>query len=259
MTDQTNNTVIAVEKLSFSYSGEPVLIDVNFTVEERDYITVVGPNGGGKTTLVKLLLGILKPQQGIIRVFGARPETVRRQIGYVPQQYQFDLKFPVRVLDVVLMGRLCGISCVGRYSREDYDIANEALKRVDIAALANRSFSELSGGQRQRVLIARALASQPRLIILDEPTAHIDSEAEKELIDNLREINKEVTVFMVTHDVTFVSSFIKSVLCVNRKVMVHPTREIPQGMTIELYGGDVRYVRHDHEINRSEDKATHND
>jgi zinc transport system ATP-binding protein len=259
MTVEAKETVIEVHDVSFSYDGEPVLIGANFKVEEHDYITVVGPNGGGKTTLLRLLLGILKPNRGKIRIFGRAPEEVRRQVGYVPQQFHFDPKFPVRVMDVVLMGRLCGFSCIGKYNNADRKAADDALDRMEAKNLSGRPFSQLSGGQRQRVLIARALASAPRLILLDEPTAQLDSEAERDLLGLLHEINKEITVFMVTHDMTFVSSFVKSVLCVNRKVMEHPTSTIPEGMTIELLGGNVRYVRHGHRLDRPSGEADHND
>lgn len=259
MAAKNGHPAILVRDLTFSYNNEIVLEDVNFAVDERDYVTVVGPNGGGKTTLLKLILGLLKPDKGEIKVFGMSPEQARPQIGYVPQQFHYDPKFPMRVIDVALMGRLKGSSGIGGYSRIDRKAAMNALDKMEMAHLSGRRFSQLSGGQRQRVLIARALASDPHLILLDEPTAHIDTKAQKELSEFLRKINEEITVFIVTHDYTFVSSFVKSVLCVNRRVVIHPTGEIPEGMSIELFGGDVRYVRHDHDIRRHGDGVAGNE
>jgi zinc transport system ATP-binding protein len=259
MAAKNGHPEILVRDMTFSYNGEIVLEEVNFSVDERDYVTVVGPNGGGKTTLLKLILGLLRPDKGEIRIFGMSPRQARPQIGYVPQQFRYDPKFPMRAIDVALMGRLKGLSGIGGYSGIDRKAAMNALDKMEMAPLSGCRFSQLSGGQRQRVLIARALASDPRLILLDEPTAHIDTRAQKELSEFLRKINKEVTVFMVTHDYTFVSSFVKSVLCVNRRVMTHPTGEIPEGMEIELFGGDVCYVRHDHDIRRHGDGVAHDE
>lgn len=240
----TNNAIVEFDNVSFSYNGTPVLEDVSFRIDPLDFVSAVGPNGGGKTTMLKLMLGLIKPDRGKIKIFGKSPEQIRQRIGYVAQHFQFDSLFPIRVIDVVLMGRLRGSFSGGRYKQADHKVALRALQEVDLADLRDRHISELSGGQRQRVLIARALATEPELLLLDEPTAHIDVAIQEELMGFLGELNQRLTVIMVTHDVAFVSSFVKSVLCVNRRVVIHPTREVTGEIICELYGGDVRHIDH---------------
>lgn len=237
--------VLDLENVSFGYDGNPVLEDVNLRVEERDFLAIVGPNAGGKTTLLKLMLGLLRPKNGTVRVFGQSPEKVRSRIGYMPQNSSLDLLFPVNVFDVVLMGRLGGAHMFGFYGKADKEAAREALKEVEMDAFRDRSFSALSGGQQQRVLIARALASTPELLILDEPTSHIDLTVETELFEILNELNKSITIMLVTHDLGFVSCYVKNVACINRRVVVHPTSEITGEIINEIYGSHVHMVRHD--------------
>jgi zinc transport system ATP-binding protein len=237
--------VIAIEGLSFSYDGSPVLEDVNLTVREHDYACIVGPNGGGKTTLLKLILGLLRPTRGSVRVFGGSPEESRPRIGYMPQHAQLDPQFPVSVLDVVLMGRLGNGRRLGPFRKADKDLAAEALREVGLDPVRRRPFSALSGGQRQRVLIARALACQPELLLFDEPTSNLDLRVHHDLYELLGELNRRLTVILVSHDVGVVSQFVKSVICVNCKVHVHPTTELTGEVLSEVYGGDVRMVRHD--------------
>ncbi len=237
--------VIELDHVSFSYNGAPVLEDVTLSVHEQDFLSIVGPNAAGKTTLLKLVLGLLRPSSGRVRVFGRPPAKSRARIGYMPQHASLDPLFPVSVLDVVLMGRLGGSSRLGPYRRADREEAVKALKMVELAAVRDRSFSELSGGQRQRVLIARALASCPDLLLLDEPTANMDVAVETELFEILNRLNERMTIALVTHDLGFVSSYVKRVACVNRRVAVHHTSEITGEMIHEIYGSDVRMVRHD--------------
>jgi len=246
MSNQSSVAAVACEALTFAYNGQHVLENATFGINYGDLVTVIGPNGGGKTTLLKLILGLLKPNRGWIAVLGTTPEQARLSVGYVPQNYQFDLKFPIRVIDVVLMGQLQGSFKVGLYSAHNRQIAFEALDEMGISHLSKKHFAELSGGQRQRVLIARALACHPQLLLLDEPTAHVDPAAQKELYESLQQLNQKMTIIMATHDTAFVAPFAKSVLCVNRKVRIHPTHQLSEATISELYGGDVRYVRHDH-------------
>ena len=236
---------IDIAGLSFAYNGSPALADVTVNIDRLDFVSVVGPNGGGKTTLLKLIIGLLKPDRGTVRVLGRSPSEARSRIGYVSQQFNFDLLFPIRVIDVVLMGRLTGSLGSGHYRAGDREAAERALKEVALADLSRRHFSELSGGQRQRVLIARALATDPELLLLDEPTAHVDMAAQKDLMEFLHRLNDRLTIIMVTHDVAFVSAYVKSVLCVNLGVVKHPTRDITGEIISNLYGGHVRYVSHD--------------
>jgi zinc transport system ATP-binding protein len=237
--------VIRVEKLSFSYNGLPVLEDVSLTVQEGDFLCVVGPNAGGKTTLLKLILGLLKPSSGSIRVFGQPPVKSRSRMGYMPQYSSLDPLFPVSVLDVVLMGRLGNGNKFGFYRKTDRLAAGEALEKVELQDVRNRAFSDLSGGQRQRVLIARALVSDPELLLLDEPTSNVDAAVETELSELLNRLNERMTVALVTHDLGFVSSNVKRVACVNKRVVVHAMSEISGEMINDLYGCDMKMVRHD--------------
>jgi zinc transport system ATP-binding protein len=238
-------TVIRIRDLAFAYNGTPILEKVNLDIMARDSLCIVGPNGGGKTTLLKLILGLLKPDRGEIQVLGHTPEKSRLRIGYVPQHARFDPQFPVTVLEVVLMGRLDRIFC-GAYARADREAAQAALAEMGLADLAGRLFAEISGGQRQRVLIARALASAGELLILDEPTANIDAASEKHLFEVLGKLNERLTIMLVTHDIGFASKFFKSIVCVNRQVVHHPTSELTGELIRNMYGGDIRMIRHDH-------------
>jgi len=242
--------VIQLQDVAFSFNGLSVLEDVNLEVEERDFVSVVGPNAGGKTTLLKLILGLLRPSRGNIRVFGMPPVKARPRIGYMAQHTSFDFLFPVNVLDVVLMGRLGHGAKWGFYNRRDRDAAVEALCRVEMEPLQSRPFSQLSGGQRQRVFLARALASEPDLLLLDEPTANVDAAIETELFEILNDLNRRMTIMVVTHDLGFVSAYVQTVVCVNRRLAVHPTSSITGEMIHELYGGNVQMVRHDHRCSK---------
>lgn len=239
------SSAIEIQGLSFRYDDRQILKDVNLTIWPYDSICVVGPNGGGKTTLIKLIIGLLSPDTGTIKIFGKRPDEAHQLLGYVPQFAQYDRQFPITVQEVVCMGRM-GKSFTGRYSKKDKEKTLEALGEVGLADLVDRSFSALSGGQRQRVLIARALASGGEILILDEPTANIDRESETHLFDLLRELNKRMTIVMVTHDVGFASSFFTRIACVNREVIIHPTSELTGKLIRDMYGGDLQMIRHDH-------------
>lgn len=239
------DNVVEISDLSFRYNDMNVLEGVNLQVPRGDFASIIGPNGGGKTTLLKLILGMLRPATGRIIVFGGEPEKARLRIGYVPQHSSFDPAFPVSALEVALMGRLRG-GWPGRYRREDYRIAREALEMMRLQDVGDRPFSALSGGQRQRVLIARALAAQPELLLLDEPTANVDQLVEELLFEILRELNRRMTILLVSHDIGVVSQIVKSVICVNRRVYVHPTSAFTGDLVRELYGSDLRMVRHDH-------------
>jgi zinc transport system ATP-binding protein len=238
--------VVAIENLTFSYGGPPALEDVDLTIDAGDFACVVGPNGGGKTTLIKLILGLLEPGKGRVRLFGEPPARSRDRAGYMPQQCACDVQFPVRVRDVVLMGRLRRKRWLGPYTRADKEAALAALREVELFPLRDRLFAALSGGERQRVLIARALATDPEILILDEPVANVDIAVQRELHDLLSELNQRITIILTTHDIGFVSSYVKSVICVNRRVVKHPTSEITGEIIAEMYGTDVRMVRHNH-------------
>ncbi len=238
---------IELEAVRFAYNGHAVLDDVTLSIEAGDFACIVGPNGGGKTTLLKLMLGLLRPQGGQVRVLGAKPGQVRSRIGYLPQHSQLDMSFPVTVRDVVRMGRLGGGWRFGWYSSADRAAAEEALQAVDLAELGGRTIEALSGGQRQRVLIARALAVEPEVLLLDEPTAGLDPRAADELYVILASLAERLTVVAVSHDMEVVSSRVRSVICVHHRVRLHPTEEFTDAVAHDLYGRAVRRIRHEHD------------
>ncbi len=236
--------VIELTDLEFSYNNRVILHDVNLRIGPLDSTCIIGPNGGGKSTMIKLMLGLLQPGKGTVRLLGANPAKTRSQVGYVPQYAKYDPLFPVTALDVALMGRL---GCrPGRYTADDYDAARAALADLDLTDYIHTSFAELSGGQQQRVLIARALVSAVKLLIMDEPTANIDAQVEHSFMELLRELNKRMAVILVTHDLGFTSRFFQSVVCVNNWVHIHPTSEITGEIIQDMYGADFQMVRHDH-------------
>lgn len=238
--------VVCFKGVSFGYGRARVIEDADFDIYRGESVCVVGPNGGGKSTLLKLMLGLLRPDQGSVCLLGDSPKVTRAQVGYVPQQIQFDPLFPVSVLDVVLMGRLHkGI--LGWRKREDVSRAREALKQMGLDGKEKAAFASLSGGQRQAVLIARALVAEPEVLLLDEPTAHVDVAAEARILERLDGLEQNLTVVTVSHDLGFVSSSVPKVICVNRCVHVHPTVELTAARIRELFGQDARLIQHDHE------------
>ena len=246
-TPATACPIIRVRDVSFTYEGTSVLEEVNLEIGSCESVCIVGPNGGGKTTLLRLLLGQLQPSRGEIRIFGQSPESVRLRIGYMPQHVNYDPLFPATAMDVVLMGRLGRPGLMGRlgwYGRADRQAAVDALGQVHLDDVAHRPLASLSGGQRQRVLIARALCCQPELLLLDEPTASVDSLIEARLFDLLRELSRRMTVVIVSHDLGFVVNLVENVICVNRRVVVHPTSQVTGELIREIYGGEARLVRH---------------
>jgi zinc transport system ATP-binding protein len=241
---QVSTAAIEVKQVSFAYGEVSVLKGVNLAVSEGEFLGIVGPNAGGKSTLLKLILGLLEPQQGEIRVFGQPPRKARKLMGYVPQHPAFSRDFPVTVEQVVLMGRL-GISrLLGGYSRRDRQVAQRVMREAEVSELARRRIGQLSGGQLQRVLVARALACEPRILLLDEPTANIDMRVENELFDLLKKLNERMTILVVSHDIAFISRYVQRVACLNRTLVCHRTEEIDAATIQELYGGEVRMVHH---------------
>jgi len=228
--------IVELRNVSFSYGDFPALRDVSLEVRGGDFLAILGPNGGGKSTLLKLMLGLLAPQSGSIRLFGGEPAAAIRRVGYVPQSFGGHGGFPMTVMDATLMG-LLGPSAYGwRYTRLERARAEEALERVGMQGARTRRLESLSGGQRQRVLIARALVSRPELLLLDEPTASVDAEGRGQLHEVLSALNRDVTVVLVSHDVSVIWSAVKSVACVNRTLYFHPRAEITDDMVRLMYG-----------------------
>ncbi len=217
---------IDIQGASVYYGDTPALLDVTMTVDRGRFVTVVGPNGGGKTTLFKLLLGLVRPARGQVRVLGRAPGNARLSIGYVAQSPRFDPLFPVRVYDVARMG-LVGTGNPGRWRNRNATRATVlgALDAVGLADLEKRWFNNLSGGQRQRVLIARALVTQPEILLLDEPTSNVDISAEDMILDVLETLRNRMTILLITHYPRVASRFLDLVYCANRTVHAHPPTE----------------------------------
>jgi zinc transport system ATP-binding protein len=235
---------VEVRDVCFSYGAQEVLHNVSFALAPRTLVAVVGPNGGGKTTLLRLLLGALAPRYGTIRVLGQAPELARGRVGYVPQSIPFDPRFPVSVREVVLMGRV-GKARLGLFGGEDRDAARRALARVRLERFEGRAFAELSGGERQRVMIAQALACGSELLLLDEPVANIDPEHASQMYELFRELSADVTVLMVSHNLGVVTGHATHVLCVNRTAGLHAIGEVASQTFTEAFGGSLTAIRHD--------------
>ncbi len=240
----TDTPAVEVRDVCFSYGTQEVLHNVSFQIAPRSLVAIVGPNGGGKTTLLKLLLGAETPRFGTVRVFGLAPAEARARVGYVPQAIPFDPRFPVSVREVVLMGRT-GKSRLGLYSRADRDAAARALERVRLDHFGPRSFTELSGGERQRVMIAQALAGGSALLLLDEPVANIDPQHASRLYDLFRDLTEEVTVLMVSHNLGVVTGHATHVLCVNHTAGMHALGEVASETFTAAFGAHLTAIRHD--------------
>ncbi len=230
-----DKAIIDIQNLNFSYNRQAVLIDVNLTVQVGEFIAMIGPNGGGKTTLLKLMLGLLNADSGNIRIFGKKPQDVSHRIGYVPQDVHINKGFPISALDVVLMGKLKPGIGGSRHSEMDRLAALHALEQVEMEKFCNHRIGELSGGQKQRVFVARALVTDPELLFLDEPTASIDTKGQNEFYKLLNELNEKITIIVVSHDLMVVSGYIKSVVCVNRRLHYHGYAELTGEMIEMMY------------------------
>jgi len=241
--------IIEIRDLWVAYNHSPVLEEITLDIEENTCVGILGPNGAGKSTLLKVILGLLPPTRGAVRVFGEDPHLARRQgnlIGYLPQRPLSNPHFPVSVLDVVLMGRYGKIGLLRRPGREDRDAALAQLARLGIPHLADRPIGEVSGGEQQRVFIARALALNPRLLILDEPTISLDACSQDELYDLVRRLQEELrlTVIMVSHDIGAVASHVDDIVCLNRRVHVHAPPPIGRLALENTFGCSVEYLFH---------------
>ena len=236
--------VIEVRNLWAGYEREQVLEDINLTVYEGDYVGLIGPNGGGKTTLIRVLLGLLPPTRGEVRIMGRPVRAGRSEVGYVPQVVEFDREFPITVWDVARMGRLGRRRLLQRYTAEDNEIVAQALRQVGLHDLRQRPIGELSGGQRQRAYIARALAGQPRILLLDEPTSSVDPHVSSSIYELLRQLNEQVTILLISHDMSAISTYVKTVGCLNRRLYYHGGREITAEMLEQAYRCPIDLIAH---------------
>jgi zinc transport system ATP-binding protein len=237
---------IELKDLWFAYNGERVLDGVSLTLPAGEFLAVIGPNGGGKSTLLKLLLGLEKPGGGSARVLGREPGQAGGQIGYLPQFSPVSASFPISVLGAVLLGLVKpGIDLSGVFRgsgsrRAERGAAMTALMRVGMADLAHRRLSDLSGGQRQRVFIARAIVSGPELLLLDEPTASIDGKSRQEFMALLARLNQDMTIVMVSHDMSTVDGCVTSIACVNRSLHHHAESRLTPEIFAEAVGADLK-------------------
>jgi zinc transport system ATP-binding protein len=210
------NIALRFESVAFSYDEVKVLEDASFHIHQGEFVALVGPNGSGKTTALKLLLGLETPHRGSIEIFGEKvSHRSLERVGYVPQQPQLDRAFPITVNEVVKMGRIRSLS--RKFGAEDRAAVAEALEQLEISDLASRPYRALSGGQRRRVLVARALAARPSILILDEPTANMDAESSQRLFNTLGKLKGNTTILIITHDSDFVSSLTDRVLCMEER------------------------------------------
>ncbi|HUV75236.1 MAG TPA: ABC transporter ATP-binding protein [Dehalococcoidales bacterium] len=236
--------VIRLDDIWVHYDGIPVLEGINLSVEPNKFLGIIGPNGGGKTTLLKVILGLIKPTRGNISVLGQLPEKGRKSIGYISQYTLFDRDFPVSVSDAVLMGRYGKAGLYRRYSEEDKRAAKEALKTVDMLNYQNRQVGKLSGGEQQRVFIARALATDPKILLLDEPTASIDPNMQAEFYELIESLKRRMSVVMVSHDISAVSIHVDQIACLNHQLFYHGSKEVSAEALEKTYRCPIQLIAH---------------
>lgn len=239
---KTDSPIVEIRNVAFAYHGQPILQDVNLEVWPGDFTAMIGPNGGGKTTLLKLMLGLLKPDRGDIRILGKSARKMSSHIGYMPQDVHINRDFPITAMDVVLMGKLDPKKRWARKSSSNREQAMAALERMEMAEHAGKKINELSGGQIQRVFIARALVTQPKLLLLDEPTSSIDTKGQADFFELLKKLNSEITILVVSHDLLVISRYVKSVACVNKRLHYHDQAEITGDMLETMYPCTVEEV-----------------
>ncbi len=237
-----SDPVIEIENLSFSYNKKNVLADINISVSRGKFVAMIGPNGGGKTTLLKLIMGLLRPDTGTVTVMGERPENVSHRMGYVPQKVDLNFSFPITVLDLVLMGRLGKERRWKKFSHTSYKKAHEVLEKIGMLDYRNVKTAELSGGQYQRVLIARALISDPEIMLFDEPTASIDTKGQVDFYDLLAALDDHITIIVVSHDLLVISEYVDSVACVNKRLHYHQHGVVTEDMLETMYSCSVERV-----------------
>jgi zinc transport system ATP-binding protein len=214
-------SIIEIKNLSFSYDKQKILENINLTVKEKDFLAIIGPNGGGKSTLLKLILGINPIKDGSIHTFGELPKKNLAKIGYVPQNTNVNTDFPIKVIEVVLMGHIGEKRPLFGYAKEEKLCALGALSQVGMEKFANKKIGSLSGGQRQRVMIARALCAHPQILILDEPTASIDVEGQKQIYKLLENLNSYITIIVVSHDISVIMQYANTVVHINKTLSYH--------------------------------------
>jgi zinc transport system ATP-binding protein len=231
--------VIEIKDLSFAYEKQIVLENINLTVEEKDFLAIIGPNGGGKSTLLKLILGINTSKKGSIHVLNKPPKKSLRQIGYVPQNTNVNTDFPIKVIEVVMMGHVDGKRPLFGYGKDEVRCAMGALEQVGMVNFAQTKIGSLSGGQRQRVMIARALCAHPQILILDEPTSSIDITGQREIYELLKQLNEHITVIVVSHDISVILEYANKAAHVNKNLSYHDISD--KHSTFHTHGNDEHF------------------
>ncbi|TCO74957.1 metal ABC transporter ATP-binding protein [Marinisporobacter balticus] len=237
--------VLEIDGVNVSYENVEALSNINLRVKENDFLAIIGPNGGGKSTLLKTILGLLKPDSGEIKIFGQSNAKTFGLIGYVPQFSKFNKNFPISVKDVVIMGFLKNNNKMfAKLKPLEEKKAETIMKNLNIFEFKERQIGQLSGGQLQRVLIARALAVGPKILLLDEPTASLDSNVKSQIYHILKELNEKMTIIMVTHDMGAISSYVKSIACLNRKLFYHGAPKLTKDILSQVYGCPIDMIAH---------------
>ena len=239
-----SNPIIQISDLYAAYEEKTVLSHVDLTVYERDFLGIIGPNGGGKTTLIKSILGLHQPQKGKIHFYKNGKEVPEIKMGYLPQYNNIDKKFPISVYEVILSGLSKQKSIFQRYSNEQHELVRQMIIQMGLEGMDKRAIGELSGGQLQRALLGRALVSNPEVIILDEPNTYIDKRFEAKLYSLLEEINKERAIILVSHDIGTILKNVKTIACVNETVHYHPHTEVPTEWLEEHFGCPIEMLGH---------------
>ena len=239
-----SNPIIQISDLNAAYEEKTVLSHVDLTVYERDFLGIIGPNGGGKTTLIKSILGLHQPQKGKIHFYKNGKEVPEINMGYLPQYNNIDKKFPISVYEVILSGLSKQKSIFQRYSNEQHELVRQMIIQMGLEGMDKRAIGELSGGQLQRALLGRALVSNPEVIILDEPNTYIDKRFEAKLYSLLEEINKERAIILVSHDIGTILKNVKTIACVNETVHYHPHTEVPTEWLEEHFGCPIEMLGH---------------
>ena len=239
-------SLLNIQNVSLMLGGQSILESINLELKERFFLGIIGPNGGGKTMLLRLILGLIEPTHGVIAVLGEKPGRTAGRVSYVPQFAPFSRDFPITVYDVALQGRLSRKSLCRGYTKVDHEKVRNVLALVEIQDLAEKHIRELSGGQLQRLLVARALASDPELLLMDEPTASLDPKVGTNLYSLLDRLAEKMSIILVSHDIGVISSHVKTVACLNKTLHYHDTHEIPGDTLAEVYGCPVELIAHGH-------------
>jgi len=235
--------LIEIRHLTVGYEENIILSDVSLTIHDKDFIGVIGPNGGGKTTLLKAILGLLPPFRGEVIFHDCMTEGNHHRIGYLPQINNIDRKFPISVSEVVNSGLMSKNSIIKKYAQKDLEYAGELMNEMGIYEIRNKAIGELSGGQIQRTLLCRALVNQPKLLVLDEPNTYVDNRFERELYEKLRRFNENIAILLVSHDIGTISTYVKSIACVNHSLHYHPGNKITPEL-MEAYECPIQIITH---------------